>query len=103
MRGQLSTVIRTPQYPQLRTAVARGQCHDIAMRVTRGERDTRYPVLKFLNLPRKFLRAMRMRIERMGSQPIGARRATYPQVDATGSDCLEHAELFGHLKSGIMR
>jgi hypothetical protein len=39
----------------------------------------------------------------MGGQPIGSRCAPDSEVDAAGSDGLEHAELFSHFERGVVR
>src|SRR5579863_4271800 len=103
MRGELRAVVRASQDPQLRTAAAFGERHDITIRMTRWKLDARYPVLQFLHLPRKFLRAVRVRIERTRRQTIRSRCAPHTQIDSARCNCLENAKLFGHFEGGVMR
>ena len=74
-----------------------------AERVILLQRRPRDPVHEVDHLPRKILGRPFVGIERERGDAVGARRAAHAQVDATGRDAFEHAELLGDLERRIVR
>ena len=77
---------------------------DVYKRQAVGQRRTGHPALQLLHLPwEKILHILRVRIERLRRQPVGAGCTADAQIDPSRSECLQHAELLGHLERGVVR
>ena len=105
MRRHLRAVVAAAEDPRLRHASARRAARrTLAERMFLHQRRAGNPRQQVAHLRRKMVRRRRrVRVQRVGGQPVRPRRAAQPHVDPARRDRLQHAELFRHLQRRIMR
>ena len=99
----MCTVRTRPEHPDRGRVAACGHRGDALVRVPGGER-AREEAEQLGHLFREVVGAEHARsaAERGGRDRVGARRPPDPEVDATGVERLEHAELFGDRERSVV-